>query len=188
MPKEDTMPEVTLAARLKVYGLDPAKLAITNLEVPAGKEIVLRADDRKYAKQVQKLVPKDIADLKRWIGVPNAGFKKPVLRPQPLIPARPKFTPTDGIALRKLAKQYVYGHSDSVSPDQLPALNKWLVQLAGYVVVFVLSDIHVAAGATLTVNAGVPILFANNITVEKGGKILMKATNAKIDCTGIKCL
>lgn len=203
------MPQVPLATRLQFYGVNSADQKPADLQVPANQEMVLNANDPKLSRQVVKLVPKTIDDLKKWIGTPNAGFAHvqaatastlarpalansnrlatlaqlhPVL--QAVLPVHNKYTPSEDIALRQLAAAYVFGHSETVNAAQLPALNKWISVIDPHLILIIFNDIHVASGATLVVNHNV--LFANHITIDKGGKIQMKITKSKIDCAGIK--
>lgn len=182
------MPEVELAKRLKVYGLDPTKVRPVNLDVPARKELIVRAEDPAYARQFHKLVPKRIEDVKQWMGVSNKAFKRavPLMINVPLvISTRTKLTEKNDIVLREIARNYVFGHSEAVPKDMVAVLDKWIEYVGGFIGVIIFQDINVAAGATLVYTAATPVLFANNITIGHGGKIVMQATNSKIDCAGI---
>ena len=183
------MPNVTVAERMKVYGLDASSMQMPNVTVEARKEFVLKADDPKYRGQVKKLVPKSLDDVKRWIGVSDKAFKRvSKIKEVTLVPIRARYSAVESSNLRKVAHQYVYGSTKSVSAAQISAMKDWFAKLNPGIIVIAVADIHVGAGATLVVDPSVPILFANHITIDPGGKILMRATSSKIDCAGITCL
>jgi len=203
------MPQVPLATRLQVYGISPAAVQLTDLDVPSGQQVILKSDDAKLSKQTVKLVPKSIDDVKRWVGIADSAFSlpsqphlQPVLRTalpvstnqptlthlqpvlEPIMPVHEQYTSAEDSTLRNLAASYVYGHTATVSAAQLPALNKWISVIAPYIPITLWNDIHVAAGATLVVYYS--ILFARYITIDHGGKIQMKITRSLINCAGVK--
>ena len=183
-----TAPVVPLATRLKPYGLDPTKLQLTNLAVGANQTVVLDSAEATYSKQIVKLVPQSIAELKAWIGVPDSAFAevpKAVVRSVTVLPVEPTYTPQQAITLRAIAKDYVTGHSASVSAAQVPALNAWVKSVAPWLNIILFSNITVAAGAKLVVNASISLLFANDISIGKGGAIQLKCTQGRIDCASI---
>ena len=49
------MPQVPLATRLGVYGISPTSVQLADLDVPAGQQVILRADDAKLSRQTVKL-------------------------------------------------------------------------------------------------------------------------------------
>ena len=168
------MPQVPLATRLGVYGISPTAVQLTDLDVPAGQQVVLRADDAKLSRQTVKLVPKSIDDVKRWVGIPDAAFSlpsqphlQPVLRTalpvstnqptlthlqpvlEPIMPVHEQYTPAEDATLRNLAASYVYGHTATVNAAQLPALNKWISVIAPFIPIILWNDIHVNAGCNV---------------------------------------
>jgi hypothetical protein len=175
---------------LKPFGLAAAKLQLTNdLEVSANQTQVVDATDQKFAKQVSRLTPETIGDLKTWIGVPDAAFAQPtaiVAQPRTIIPVRESYGPEHTKAFYALARNYIFGHSATVSRAQLPALNKWIATIAGSLGVIVFQDIHVAANATLVLNPSIVVLFARYITIDLGGMIKVRCTYGSINCAGIK--
>ena len=160
LPKVPRVPApaapVSVATRLKPFGLAAAKLQLTNnLEVPVNQTVVLDAADRKLAKQLTQLTPKTIDDLKAWMGVPDAAFAHPaapVAHPMAVLPVHDAYVPEQSKTLHALARAYIFGDSRAVSRAQIPALNAWLVSIAGSIIIILYQDIHVAAGATLVVN------------------------------------
>jgi hypothetical protein len=193
LPKAPRVPvatKVSLATRLKPYGLAAAKVQLTNnLEVPANQTVVLDAADQKLAQQLTRLTPKTIDDLKAWIGVPDAVFAHPatpVPPPTTILPVHDAYTPEQSTTLHAAARAYIFGNSAAVSPKQTPALNAWLGSIAGLISIITFQDIHVAAGATLVVNPSITVLFARYITIDRGGVIQIKCTYGGINCAGIK--
>lgn len=185
------MPDLTLAQRLEPYGINPAKIKLPDLKVPAQRELVLQATDRKLKSQVVKLVPKSIEDVKRWVGIPNSAYEhvtatQPRLEAglQSVMPVHNKYSRAENMTLFSLANTYVFGHSERVNAAQVPALNKWIEVSRPNIHVIFFNDINVGAGATLVVNYRV--LFANHITIGAGGKIRMNVTQSGINCAGIK--
>jgi len=183
-------PTVSVAARLKPFGLVAAKLSLTNdLEVPANQTVVLDASDQKLSKQLSRLTPKTIDDVKAWIGVPDAAVARPyapVARPMTVLAVHDTYPPEQSAAFHGVARDYIFGHSASVPPAQLPALNAWLTSAAGLLNMILFQDIHVAAGAKLVINPSIAILFARYITIDHGGVIQIRCTHGAIHCAGIK--
>jgi hypothetical protein len=177
-----------LATRLRVYGIDAKRMDLPNLEVRANQEVLLDTD-RKLGKQVV-LSPKTIDEVKRWIGVPDAAFAVDEATcgnpPRPIIPASDKVTPEQSASLYKLARSYIYSHSSTVSKEQRPALDAWLRGIGSRIAIGLFHDIHVAAGGQLVVHPSILVLFAHHITIDPGGMIVLKSTQSKIDCAGIK--
>lgn len=194
MPPKPTKPAASavasVAARLKTFGLAAAKVQLTtNLEVPSNQTVVIDASDQKFMKQINRLTPTKIDDLKAWIGVPDEAFAgTPAVadRNRTVLPVHDAYTPELTASIRGVARDYIFGHSASVSAAQVPALNAWLKSVAGSINVVTFQDIHVAAGATLIVNPSITVLFARYITIDEGGVIKMRCNYAGINCAGIK--
>jgi len=180
---------VSAAARLKPFGLVATKVPLTNnLEVPVNQTVTLDAADQKLAKQVTRLTPKTIDDVKAWVGVPDAAFAHPVTpitTPSTVLPVHDAYTPDQTATLYAVARNYIFGHSSAVSPAQIPALNSWLKSIAGSINIILFQDIHVAANAKLVVNPSIAILFARYITIDQGGVIQIKCTHGSINCARI---
>jgi hypothetical protein len=66
-----------LAERLKRYGLENRAGDLTDLRVPRGTRLHLKADDPRVA----NLRPKTAADLKQWLGIPNNAVAQPAPAP-----------------------------------------------------------------------------------------------------------
>src|SRR5437016_5217866 len=120
MPKIPTaqkaaLEPVSVATRLKPFGLHSAKLQMTNLEVPANQTVVLDRADRKFAKQVVQLAPKTIDDLKAWIGVPDAAFVQapapaPIVHSMSILPVHDNYTLQESTTLHAVARDYIFGN------------------------------------------------------------------------------
>ncbi|MEB0133833.1 hypothetical protein QN362_00650 [Actimicrobium sp. CCC2.4] len=198
------MPQQTFEERLKNFNIDPASIKLTDLDVATNQTMLLTTTDSAYQDSVAFLEPQSITDLKRWIGIPDQAFSPghpppsigpvvihPTIRPSPasrmriVIPALPAFHPEQIVTLKNLARDFIYGHSEHISTTQLPALNKWLDLQKIRMPMFVFRDIHVASGAVLNVKG--KILFANHITIDKGGLIKLGNQSA-IHAAGIQGL
>lgn len=196
------MPQITIEQRLKEFNLSAATVKPANLEVGENKTVVLDANDPKIHAHVAFLEPKSIDDIKRWIGIPDHAFAHAPAAPavpnvvlhrtvRPLasfhpgivIPPQEHFSPHQVATLQTLARDYIFGHSAAVSPAQTPALNKWVLVQKIKLPIFIFNDIHVAAGAVLNIKG--KILFANHITIDKGGVVKM-GTHSAIHAAGIK--
>jgi hypothetical protein len=190
VPVAAAAPTVSVATRLKPFGLSAAKLQLSNdLEVPVNQTVVLSASDKKLAAQVTRLTPKTIGDLKTWIGVPDSVFAHPAVPappPMAVLPVHTAYTPDQSKTLHVVARNYIFGNSGAVSPAQVPALNAWLGSIAGSISIITYQDIHVAAGATLVVDPSITVLFARYITIDQGGVIQIKCSYGGINCAGIK--
>src|ERR1035437_1021524 len=180
----------SVATRLKTFGLSAAKLQLTNdLEVPTNQTVTLDAADQKLSKQLSRLTPNSIDDLKEWLGVPDAAFAHSaaaITRPIAIMPVHEAYTPDQSATLYSVARDYVFGNSSAVSKSQVPALNAWLKSIAGAVSIITFQDIHVAAGPRLVVNPSITVLFARYITIDQGGVIQVRCTHGAINCAGIK--
>jgi hypothetical protein len=182
------MAQVPIETRLAVYGLDAAKLQLTDLQVEAGQELVLTNDDHHATNQFVTLTPKTINDVKSWIGTPDSAFAHPitpVTRPATVIPALQEFTAVQHTDLHSLSQSFVLGHSDTIAASQIPALNAWLVSINPQIFLFHYQDITVKAGATLTLASAVHVLFARNVTIEHTGRVVVKANHCKVDAARI---
>lgn len=198
------MPNIAIETRLKNFNLSSTTIQLANLEVQANQTLVLDTKDPKYSKNLSFLEPKSIDDIKRWIGIPDQAFatvpvtssRSPVvihrtispdssIRSGIVIPSTARFHPDQVATLQIMARNYIFGHSSTVSVEQVPALNEWLKAQQIKIPIFVFNDIHVAAGAVLNVKS--KVLFANHITIDKGGLIKM-GNQSSIHAAGVKGL
>ncbi len=181
---------VSIATRLKRFGLSATNIKTTDdLTVPANQTVVLDAADHKFSKQLTRLTPENIGDLKNWIGVPDEAFAHPAtpsMRPMTVIPVHDVYTPAQTTDLYGVARDYLLGNSGAVSPQQVPALNAWLKTVAVSIPIITFQDITVEAGATLVVNPSIAILFARYITILRNGVIRVMCTHGGINCAGIR--
>ncbi len=198
------MPQQTIETRLKNFNIDPSQIKLTDLDVAANQTMLLTSTDPVHHDSIAFLEPKSITDIKRWIGIPDQAFAQghnvpsvgpvvmhPTIRPSIVgrsgivIPPLPAFHPDQVATIKNMARDFIYGHSANVSAAQIPALNKWLDLQKIRIPIFIFRDIHVASGAVLNVKG--KILFANHITIDKGGLIRLGNQSA-IHAAGIKGL
>ncbi|MDY7574365.1 hypothetical protein [Actimicrobium sp. CCI2.3] len=198
------MPQQTIETRLKDFNIDPATIKLTDLDVAANQTLLLTSADAAHVHSIAFLEPHSITDIKRWIGIPDQAFAQghtlpsigpvvlhPTIRPSIVgrsgivIPPLPAFHPDQVATIKNMARDFIYGHSGNISAAQIPALNKWLDLQKIRIPIFIFRDIHVASGAVLNVKG--KVLFANHITIDKGGLIKLGNQSA-IHAAGIKGL
>jgi hypothetical protein len=181
------------AERFAVYGLDPKEVLDKPLAIPPDTRMVLSAEKLKEPHPaLKKLEPKDIKDVKRWIGVPDEiGMKRaPAFKLPSRVPAvdSPKdlrrLAPEEQISLRQLAHEYVHGDSRRVAAFT-PVLNQLVI--GSWINVFAIrQDVHIHNGAVLTIGASVKVLLAANIYIWAGGQLrVVPPGPAKVDCYSI---
>ncbi len=102
-----------------------------------------------------------------------------------ILPVHDNYTLAESTTLHAVARDYIFGNSAAVNQAHRPALNAWLTSVAGILNIILFQDIHVANGATLVVNPSITVLFANHITIDKGGVIQIKCRYGAIHCAGI---
>lgn len=197
------MADVPVGTRLKKYGIDEAKANLGNLTVTG--EYVLSASNQAVAKSLTQLHPATIDDVKTWIGSPNV---PKVAQPHGVTAAAQALLPRSGVSdfhqladiVKPLPAQLTAAHTAAlfsaanqfvmtdvpVEKEVVANLNKWIATIKPIIIVFHFRDITVKAGSKLILATANSVLFANNITIEKTGKIVSKATVTKIDCAGIK--
>jgi hypothetical protein len=202
--REMEMPQQTIETRLKDFNIDPAQIKLTDLDVAANQTMHLTSTDAAHHDSIAFLEPTSITDIKRWIGIPDQAFAHdhnlpsigpvvmhPTIRPSIIgrgrivIPPLATFHPDQVATIKNMARDFIYGHSGNISAAQIPALNKWLDLQKIRIPIFIFRDIHVASGAVLNVKG--KILFANHITIDKGGLIKLGNQSA-IHAAGIKGL
>jgi hypothetical protein len=201
---EMEMPQPTIETRLKAFNIDPAQITLTDLDIAANQTMLLTSTDTAHSGSIAFLEPKSVTDIKRWIGIPDQAFAPekplpstgpvvmhPTIRPSLIgrgrivIPPLQAFHPDQVATIKNMARDFIYGHSGSISAAQVPALNKWLDIQKIRIPIFIFRDIHVASGAVLNVKG--KVLFANHITIDKGGLIKLGNQSA-IHAAGIKAL
>jgi hypothetical protein len=199
------MPEVPIGTRIKKYGIEEAKANLADLTIPANTEFLLSPKNKDAAKNFHNLQPTSIASLKEWIGAP-ASVK--AVQPHGVLSAVNALLPRSGVTdfhtiadiVKPLPAQLTKAHTAALyaaahqfvmtdvplEPEVVTNLNKWIVAIKPIIIVFHWRDITVSAGAKLVMDHSHSVLFARNITIQKTGKIVAKASIVKIDCAGVK--
>ena len=204
------MAQVPLAVRLSKYGLTEAQVHSSDLNVTANTEQVLRRDNAALAQHVHVVQPHSIDDLKRWFGVPSApaaphgpvghphgplglvklNLKRGVADFRALAdlrhPLPAVLTTQHNTALYAAAHQFIFNDQHGLDAAEVQNLSAWIVRQRPPIIIFHFRDIHVAAGAKLTLGTNNSVLIARYITVENTGRIECKATVTKIDCAGFR--
>jgi hypothetical protein len=188
---------VDIGVRVKPYGLTTAQLQpmLTNLTVAPGQQMRITQKDPAHAPHVKQLNPTTVSDLRATIGVPE----KPAAAPGPHVPAAPKapvaavtsglpaqLTGLQHVSLWNSAHNAVYGQLSSINPSELTTVNKWLVSINPNILIFLYQDITVETNATLILAPDVSVLFANNILINQGGRILCQGGRVKFDCASLR--
>ncbi len=177
--------------RLAVYGLKPSDILDDPLVIGPCKHVLLSGDgDKTDHPGLVRLSPKNLDDVKRWIGVPDevgakraCGCELPSAIPG--VGSRAEFRKMD-VAMRRsmylLAYEYVHGDSRRVAAYK-PTLD-FIVDRAVITGIFIRQDIDIHDGAVLEIGTGITILYARHIRIWVGG--LLKLTGgATIDCVSI---
>jgi hypothetical protein len=186
------MPAVDLATRLTPYGLKAADVApaLVNLTVPAGQKIVLTRQDHTLASHIRQLQPTQLADLKLMIGVPDkAVARPPKVTGRPAVfssQITPQITLAQHVSLWNTGRQAILGNSASLSATDLSSVNQWIKTINPIIVIILFQDITIETGGILVLGGDLHVLFANNISIQHQGQILVsQATIAKIDCASL---
>lgn len=199
------MGQVAIGARLAAYGLREADAQLDDLQVAGKQDFDVSAKNPAVAKRIHTLHPSSLDDLKRWIGTPanlNTVSHIGPLGGHAVVPRNKlvdihaavdlraklpsQLTRAHTTALYAAAHQFVLANDHGLDAATISNVNKWLVAIKPQISIILFRDIHVAAGAKLTVNTAHSVLFARYIEIEKTGQIKIKAALAKIDCAGIK--
>jgi hypothetical protein len=194
--------EVNLEQRLSVYGLAEQHALTEAIVVPPGVKLTLVAPvhsntaavgHQKQNTGYNKLFPKSMEEVKRWVGVSDHVGKQSnsccynlsdiafVNSPEELRHLSAAQLQT----LYKIARAYVYGDSTSVK-SYLPAIDHLVakISVAGLIGLFSAKDIDVLPKGILEISPSIKILFANNIRIWKGAAVYLDSAT-KIDCASI---
>ena len=178
--------------RLEPYRISWDRILPSGLSVPPGKSLRLSITREKdNEKGYVSLAPKDIDDVKRWIGVTDEVASKRHCSFE--CPGGASLIDTvsdlrnlkseDLRALHAIGHEYVHGDSRRVAAFR-STLNVLLVD-AVINGVFVRTDIDVYPKAVLVIGPGIRLLWARHIRIWQGGQIRIEG-NARIDCVSIQ--
>jgi hypothetical protein len=177
--------------RAQVYGVQLKELLEHSIVVGPGKYVRLSGlSIRSEQPGLVRLRPKDLDDVKRWIGVSDElGAKRSCCTRLPAeVPAIAgagdirKLDPQSQLELHNLAEEYVHGDS-----RQLVAYKRTLDHLVDRAIIsgaFTRQDIDIHTGAVLEIDRDLKILFARHIRIWRGGLLKLKGPT-KIDCVSI---
>jgi len=177
--------------RARVYGLKLEDLQQESIVVSKGKYVRLSGRGRKDDRGLVRLKPKDIDDVKRWIGVSDElGARRSCCHQNlpaevPAVATAADLRALDANsqrALHGLADQYVHG--DSRQLGRYKPLFGALLDRAVISGVFVRQDIDIHSGAVLEIDKDLKVLFARHIRIWRGG-LLKLLGPTKIDCVSI---
>jgi hypothetical protein len=177
--------------RAQVYGIKPDDLLEQPIVVGPGKYVRLSGLDRKEKdKGLVRLEPKDIDDVKRWIGVTDElGARRSCCGVLPAaIPGVSsaaelrKLDLESQRAVRALAQEYVHG--DSRTLTSYKSVLDHLVDRAVITGVFLRQDIDIHSGSVLEIGRDIKVLFARHIRIWRGGQLKITGPT-KIDCVSI---
>jgi hypothetical protein len=190
----------TIESRLDVYGLASRLDGMLDLRIEEGQTVELDARDPIFKPHHVRLQPKALADLKRWIGVPDDAVRitHTVADDGTLAEARLPHWCAPHVAQPSILREnpeiqqhlhrYLFGHSDSVERKHLKLLEEYIVQSPIVISVFALLDIYISKRARLIIPEKTQVLFARYITIETTGLLDLKAPFARIDCAGMRRL
>lgn len=177
--------------RLAPYGIDAKQLLAERLVIAPNTHVRLSAADAKRGSPgLVELRPKDIDDVKRWIGVrDDVGARRacacalPAEVPSAASPAAFRKLPASARkAVRDMAFEYVHGDSSRVAAYK--NLINHLLDGALIHGIFLREDIDIYNGAVLEVGGDIKVLYARNIRIWRGGQLKING-GVKIDCVSI---
>lgn len=183
-----------IPTRIATYGLTTAQVQPmwTDLIVPQGKKMrVSRHADTDVSGHFKQLTPKTVADLKRFISVPDPPkpvavqpvIQKPVVVSTTL---SPQLTAAQNKSLWTSAYNAVFSYGQaSVSVSEIASVNRWLSIINARLSIWLWQNITVEANAQLILASDVNILFANDILIQQGGQIICQGTIIKFDCASL---
>ncbi len=188
----------SLATRLAVYGLERREQSLLDLKIEEDQTVELSARDHAFSDHYVNLKPQRLADLKRWIGIPDEAVQiVPAATPggvETRLPhlcaphiAQPPILPGDP-DLQSHLHRYLFGHSDGVERQHISKLEAFVLESNVTVSAFVLRDIYISKRSRLVISAKTQLLFARYITIETTGLLDLRAPFARIDCAGIRRL
>lgn len=170
---------------LELYGLAPADLK-EELVVPPRAVVTLSAGRRASHCRPKMLQTGDLAELKRWIGVPDRAVKGRCLlersertalaelrRPATQVAAgtfeAKAATASQLEAIRAHARAYLYGDSTLVA-EAKPLVERQFE--AFLVALWLFTKIKVSAGSVLSFGPGANVLLAGELEIEEGGQVV----------------
>ena len=174
--------------RALVYGLQLNDLLDQSVVVCPGTYVRLSGLDSKANEPgLARLRPKDLDDVKRWIGVPDElGSRRSCCNKLPAeVPGISsagdlrKLDAGSQRALHDLASEYVHGDSRRLASYK-PTLD-YFVDRAVITGVMLRQDIDIHTGAVLEIGKDVKVLFARHIRIWRGGLLKLKGST-KVDC------
>lgn len=176
-----------IAERLAVYGLrEPPRGEVRNLRLRRGQKLDLNRRNPPAGARLELARPRTLEEIKRMVGTPDRALRRPARQTtfnlQPVTRRNfSRLTREQFMAYQRAIRIYVYGHSATLTENEQKILKALfglkLVEIA--IPVYIWTEIVVASGSTLSVEAG-SVLFADNITVEAGGVIA--GSYFTIDC------
>lgn len=166
-------------------------------ELPTFKDLIIPDNETHYLSQVKPetagarwhkdlgriMKPKDFAQLKAWIGVPDATAKKLAHAPKFLMRRRPQpahLVPEIGHREKvEYAKAFVFGNSAA-----LVHVNLDINDILQHIIVHFARDIVVGHNATLVYGPDNHAVQARHIKIQTGGQIVANSYMS-INCTSL---
>ena len=155
-----------------------------DLVVPEGESLILSPHVDKYATLFVQINPKSMREMKEIIGVPD-GLHATGGREKFSLPSAPvRFVGQSGpeaeaanVFVREAAKEFIYRDSVSTAAFVLP-----MERLLPTVLLHVglIQDLIVRQNATLVIPRGVDRLTVRNVTIERGGRLVLQGSNVLI--------
>lgn len=181
---------ISTNTRLGRYGLSDKDVPLEDLKLTKGDHVILSPNNNNFQKHMQTLKPKSIADLKRWIGVPDRAFgatSPPVVSRLPAVHLPVNLLIKQPLMYDQLVQthNFIYGNSSTFTSEAIARLDQFVSATIG-VVTFLFPDIYISAGSTLEIDAKTQLLFANNIVIEDTGMLVLAGWTTSIDCAGIR--
>jgi hypothetical protein len=202
-----TMPNVPitktdhLKSQMAKFGVKDDVSKIKNLVVPAGETHVISSVDPKergvkWLSDVgYKLQPKSIADLKKWIGIPDEVAGR-IVRPQgdPV----PRMITPDLLANNKVARHevmgaalatgraFITGDSRKISEAQIKSIDA-VLHIPDHIHVFpVLADVTIEHNANLVLAANINHMTCGDLIIKTGGKLTCRSSYTTVAAYAVK--
>ena len=161
-----------------------------DLVVSEGESLVLGPHVDKYATLFIQINPKSMREMKEIVGVPDGLHATGGLEKFSLPSAPVRFVGQQGpeaevanVFVREAAKEFIY--RDSVSTAAfVPQMEKLLPIV--FLHVGLIQDLIVRQDSTLVIPRGVDRLTVRNVTIERGGRLVIQGSNLLIRAKSLR--
>ena len=181
-----------MSERIKILNLKIDEKELKNIIIKKGEHSIITKKPYKKKNVItegifEKLKPKDVDELKKWIGVSDRTAEKS-FKDKGIEMLSNKITKdviqkakVDSSLIGNVFRAYIYGNSKKYQEVKLVLAN-FLQQIE--VLVGFFNNIEILSGATLEIRPDVHVLEANTIRIHPGGKLLTHS-DLTIECNSL---